>query len=376
MLVGEHGRVIPFRHFKTLTIAVGIVLLLSLGALALLGFLHVHLRQQIVELQKSLDDTRAQTAKIRDEKDLYLTQLTALQKQNGELSKNTSAIKKDAKQGIPSEKGVQEKQKVEVKEQEPEPKTKLEPAAKPEPEVHWSADIRNFHVTYDNRQRILKAVFRIYNTSRPKKMLIGRTVVVFKLLDDPPIHWATSPVVPLRDGKPIGKRGKSFRVNNYRTETFRTLRDKYSAEYNIASIYIFTEQGELIVNKEWPFNIDYSPPAPAKTSKPEKKAPTSEPEKRSTAPVTTPNNRASTAPPESTAPATVEPESPAGVQQDAKPAPAPPSMETNEAPQLENNTQESQVATEGDDSPATTKDGSNSQTPAADPQPAAVGGVN
>ena len=91
MLVGDHGRVIPFRHFKALTIGVSIVLLLSLGALILLGIMHVNLRQQIVILQKNLEETGAQTAKFRDEKDLYLTQLIALQKQTGELSQNSKA---------------------------------------------------------------------------------------------------------------------------------------------------------------------------------------------------------------------------------------------------------------------------------------------
>lgn len=373
MLVGDHGRVIPFRHFKALTVAVAIVLILSLGALTLLGFLHVQLRRQIADLQKSLEDTRAQTAKFRDEKDLYLTQLIALKKQNGELSQNPPEEEAGIKENGSPETAASEQKNAEEEKQEPEQVEKQAPVVKTKPEVQWSADIRNFKVSYDNRQQILEAAFRIYNMSKPKKTLSGRTVVVFKALDDPPIHWATVPVVPLRDGKPTGKNGKSFRINNYRTEHFKTLRGKYSAEYNTASIYIFTHQGELIANKEMAFNVDYSPPAPVKAAKPEQKASTPEESKKTAAPVTVPNEQTAPAEPEpvgSTAPGQANPDA---AQQAKPPAPADQSIKADPLPLPDNGAQEPKDTPESSNNPATIENGSSSQAPATNPQPAAVG---
>lgn len=367
--MGDHGRVIPFRHFKALTVGVGAVLILSISALILLGFLYTHQRQKIVALQTDLMQTRAQTSKFRDEKDLYLTQLIALQKQSGELPKNPRDEQESVKANAQSEAKVQVPEKpAEVKEK-PEEQKREEPAPKAAPKVQWSADIRDFSASYDNRQQILKARFRIYNTSSPKKTLIGRTVVVFKASDDPPIQWAVVPAVPLRDGKPVGNNGKSFRVNNYRTETFKAWRRNNSAEYEIASIYIFSEQGELIANQELPFNVDYSPPEPAE--------PPSAPvqEKTSTAPGTQQEDRMEPAKEktgDSTAPDGDAPQADTG---GTTPPPVTPSVSPGPTPPPESKSNESQSTQADKGKPQPVKTESTSQTPAAESKPALEGGT-
>jgi hypothetical protein len=266
MLVGEHGRVIPFRHFKALTVGVGIVLILSLCALILLGVLHTHQRGQIGALQENLEQMRAQSTKFRDEKDLYLTQLIALQKQIGALPQNQKPVDETQTmaESSPSPADVKDSPATEKATPEAEEVKKEVPVQEAESRVQWSADIRDFKVSYDNRQGVLNAQFRIYNTSRPKKRLSGRTVVAFKATGDPPSHWAVVPSVPLNNETPVGREGRSFKIRNYQTERFKTLRRKDSPKYDLAAVYIFTEQGELIANKEMPFNVDYHPPEPAK----------------------------------------------------------------------------------------------------------------
>jgi len=369
MLVGDHGRVIPFRHFKALTVGVGIALILCIGALILLGVMYAHQRQKIITLQENLMETRAQTAKFRDEKDLYLTQLIALQKQTGELAQNSPDEKESLKESAQLEVEAPDRQNPNKVEQEPDEQKNETPAPKEEPKVKWSADIRNFSVSFDNQQQILKAQFRIYNTSRPKKTLVGRTVVVFKASDDPPIQWAVVPEVPLRDGKPVGNKGKSFRVNNYRTETFKSWRRKNSAEYETASIYIFSEQGELIANQEMPFNVDYSPPEPV--------APPSAPkrEKASDAPEIQPNDRL-----EPAAEKPVGPTTPDGGDSHAEPggpipSPTAPSASPNPTPQPESNSNAPQDTLDDKGNPEPVNTESTSQTPAAEPKPALEGGT-
>lgn len=365
MLVGEHGRVIPFRHFKALISGVGVVLILSLAAVILLGFLYTRQGRQLSALQKDLEKTRTQTAKIRDEKDLYLTQLIALQKQTGELPKKQSADPEPEEKGGP--------RSPEIKKQQ-EPKKVEKPVAepKPEPKVKWSADIRNFKAAYDNRQQILKAQFRLYNISRPKKTLSGRSVVVFKATDDAPIHWVPVPAVPLRDGKPAGNIGKSFRIRNYRTETFKTLRNKNSAEYDTASVYIFTNQGELITQKDLPFNIDYSPPEPPKPAKPQvapaqEKPLASEPVSQQNQQAPSDERPAARTVPGKGAPGAV----PIGTVTSPT---APPEGPVPASPQ-EVREKEPQGAPEnqGDLEPAKTD--STTETPAAEPKPASEGGL-
>jgi hypothetical protein len=272
MLVGDHGRVIPFRHFKALIVGVGGVLILSLCALILLGVLYTRQHGRISKLQEDLEQMRAQSTKFRDEKDLYLTRLKALQMKTGVLPQKPvdappAVAEKSQSQTDTKEPPATEKVSDHVEKAEPETEEaqKEIPVQKAEPRVRWSAEIRNFKASYDNRQGVLTAEFRIYNTSQPKKRLSGRTVVIFKAIGDPPSRWEVVPKVPLQNETPAGKEGRVFQIRNYQTERFKTLRQKKSPEYEIASVYIFEEQGgKLIGNKELPFNVDYSPPTPPK----------------------------------------------------------------------------------------------------------------
>jgi hypothetical protein len=268
MLVGDHGRVIPFRHFKALAIGICLVLILSLAALAGLGFFYRHQHHQLIALQKSLHQTDVQISKLRDEKDLCLTEMMAMKKQTGELSPALSAdTTKAAPEKPQAAAKTEEKEKID--------KTKIStsaptptPAKVAKTEVKWAAEIRNFKVTYDNRQQILRAEFRLYNTSIPKHALAGRTVLVFKHQEDAPINWAVVPSVPIRDGKPLGDNGKTFRINNFRTEHFAAYRRNGASEYDTASIFVFSEHGELIAHSEMPFQVDYTAPKPATHTEP------------------------------------------------------------------------------------------------------------
>jgi len=260
MLVGDHGRVIPFRHFKALAIGVCGGLALALAAVVVLVFLYAHQGRKLEELSDQLKEAHLQSSKLRDEKDLYLTKLMLQQNQIGEgLSKpapsssdpKASDVKAQAKDGLSTNAAK--------KPQAPPPK-------KAPPQVNWNADIRKFSIDYDANRKVLKAQFRVYNTSKPKRALSGRCVIVFKVADDPPIKWFSVPHVQLNAGSPLGTRGQAFKINNYRTMQLRAYGQKAPIKYNTATIYVFTGEGKLLASKDFAFKIEYQPPV-------EKKAP-------------------------------------------------------------------------------------------------------
>jgi hypothetical protein len=127
--------------------------------------------------------------------------------------------------------------------------------------VQWKADIRRFAVTYDPDREVLKAQFRIYNTSKPKRPLAGRSVVAFKEMDTSPLKWFTVPRVPISEGKPDGAMGQAFKINNYRTMTFRAYQQKIPVTYDTASVFVFSADGKLITERDFAFHIDAKPPA-------------------------------------------------------------------------------------------------------------------
>ena len=196
-------------------------------------------------------------------------------------------------------------------------------------------------------------------------------MVVFKQQDDTPIHWTTVPAVSLRDGKPTGKNGKPFKISNYRTEHFSTVRKKDAAEFDMASIFIFTEQGELIGNQEIAFNVDYSEPKPPAAVEPKPEAIQRETsgagEVRG---VDAPNQPGE----KNIAPV---PQSQSGVSP-AQPSPttsAPPSPESRDKPAVsDDNAEDTLNPSDAGDKPAPGSIESTIPTPAAEPKPAPEGG--
>ena len=369
MLVGDHGRVIPFRHFKALAIGVCMVLILSLAALVGLGFLYRLQHHQLIALQKSLEQTDVQISKLRDEKDLCLAEMIAMKKQVGELPPVSSADATRAEQEKPLTAA-----KTEKKETIEEAKAPV-PAKPSKPKVKWAAEIRNFKVTYDNRQQILRAEFRLYNKSTPKQTLTGQTVLVLKQQEDPPIHWTAVPAVPLRDGKPVGDHGKSFRINNFRTEHFAVYRRSGASEYDTASIFVFSEHGELIANSEIPFHVDYTPPKPVPPVEPKSHVVPEKTAVPAAGGIEKPSDVHQA--PQTTGPAPAPVQEPQVMpQKNGTPASGPPAQSVPPNPELEPQTTDkpgqAQTAAEPEKSPAV--EAAPAAAPAAEPKPAPEGG--
>jgi uncharacterized coiled-coil protein SlyX len=274
MLVGDHGRIIPFRRFKG--IAIGVVASLILAVLVIVGLSVAYMWQaeKIDQLNAALKKTNQQMAKLRDEKDLLLAKMVVTNKQpirereNQPPSTDDSTAQKAEKAAVPPAPAADTPQTTasgKPAQQEQEKQEKKTPEKeKPVLPVQLNADVRRFSADYQITASLLKCAFRIYNTSKPKHTLAGRSVVVFKNIDEPPIKWLAVPRVQLIDGVPNGKLGKSFKINNYRTMTFKAYGLKPPLRYNTASVYVYSSDGKLLLNREIPINIDVPVPAPPK----------------------------------------------------------------------------------------------------------------
>lgn len=280
MLVGEHGRVIPFRRFKEVAIAIFAIALLSFAALVILGFFYLRQGRTIEALQSELADLRHYTSQLKDEKDVLNARLGIKKAQMTpqlETSGNTEKVKPSVE---PAAGPIKSEAKRATTGAMAAPKERREPEAeKPKPQiVKWRADIRQISVSYDRKRSILRARFRVYNTSAPKKKLAGRTVVVFKNKADPPIKWFAVPNVLLSDGQPNGKVGQAFNINNFITMRHHAYGMKAPEKYDAAAVFVFGVDGKLLASKESDFKIEPPPPPPPPKPEPvaipRKEAPT------------------------------------------------------------------------------------------------------
>jgi hypothetical protein len=270
MLVGEHGRVIPVRRFKEMAIAIFAIALLSIAALAILGFFYVQQGRTIEKLRTELSDLKAYTDRLKDEKDVLNARL-GIKKAQMEPKSETPVHNEEEKVAGPTaeESVASEEKELPAETMAAAKEVRTTEPAKPKPAVvRWDAEIREPSVDYDPRRSILKAKFRVYNRSVPKNKLAGRTVVVFKNKADPPIKWFAVPNVLLSNGQPDGKVGQAFNINNFITMRHHAYGIKNPERYDAAVVFVFTANGKLLASRETDFKIETPPPpkpAPVKT---------------------------------------------------------------------------------------------------------------
>ena len=272
MLVGDHGRIIPFKRFKGIAFGFVALLILALIALTALSLLFWRQAGTVSQLKDQLSRVQQQADRLRDEKDVLLARLVIEDKIPVDKETVASPKAQDSvaeKQTAPDEGRVPENEA--PKQASPEPHesvavTPPQPAKPPTPEVKLGASIREFNVSYDSSRSILEARFRIYNGNQPKVPLSGRVVVVFKQENDPPIKWITVPQAQIFNGTPDGSRGKIFKIRNYRTMTMKAYGLPPPIDYNVASVLVYSDEGQLILNQEFGFEIKVpARPAPKRS---------------------------------------------------------------------------------------------------------------
>ena len=274
MLVGDDGRIIPFRRFKGIAATVIGLTVLAMLAVLVLGIVYVRQGRQISRMREDLEKAQQQAARLRDEKDVLLAQLVV----SGKLQPKTESATEKKSEGDASDAAEPESPPTDRLESEAtppgEPDTPEKDTAPESQDVELAADIRQFEVTYAPERSLLQASFRIYNVSRPKVPLSGRIVVVFKKQSDSPIRWLAVPSVQLKNGKPGGSHGQAFSINNYRTMQFKAFGQKPPISFDTASVFVFSAKEDLLLNEDFGFKIDYRPPPePDVQAAPEEKTP-------------------------------------------------------------------------------------------------------
>ncbi len=276
MIVGEHGQVISMQRVKPLIWMVAVCLVVACLVAAVAVYFYLDQRQKVAGLEKRIKEMEYNLEAVKDEKDILMAKLVIAQQQNRKL------LEGSADSQVDEAKGSQTFRQGDSPDKALAAGARQKTAAgssgtvntgdKSAAQVAPAVDIQRFQVTYDPMDQVLKAVFRIINVSRPKVGVSGRVVVVFKTTGSPPIKWRATPRVKLVDGEPDGKRGKSFRINNFKTMTFRAYDVSLPVVYDTAAVYVFDRQGKLLLQREFEFTLAREPAVSESANPPRSKA--------------------------------------------------------------------------------------------------------
>ena len=266
LFIGDHGNVITLKHFKAIVTVMGSLFVLAVVFAIVLFFQNQGVLKQNKDLQKSFTDSRKQIEKLRHEKEILMARLVRAEAKTKENVAEERQIPQEKKVAQPTATPPQVASKpkpvktVEKKSAVPQAAPpKPAPAETDEAEPVISVAVENFKVSRESGNKNLNAQFKIKNTSTAPQRAAGRIVVVLKGDDLQVDQWLVMPAVALAGDKPSGKRGKSFSIQRFLTMNLTSKAPHYADQFQSAAVYVFTNTGELLLERDFSVNL---PPVP------------------------------------------------------------------------------------------------------------------
>lgn len=285
LFIDDHGKVVSFQYVRGLLISFGVVILILLGGLIYLYFLHTSGIKKNCELQNTLEVSLQESKALQQEVKALMIQLAEAQSKISKSSgqKKLKPIKKtsaDTKKGNtavihPVEAMADRRKKVALKPLRPVGDTALDqttasmpPEARPQlvqakkKETPAGTEkkeplIYDFSAFYDSQLSSLNVRFSIKNPDGNSSGISGYIFVLMKENDHDQKSWFPLPWVELVAGKPSRvEEGHFFRIRNFKTVEMQSVDVTGPRTFNKATLLVFSPPGELLLKKTFPVIIN------------------------------------------------------------------------------------------------------------------------
>jgi len=115
----------------------------------------------------------------------------------------------------------------------------------------------DFEIFYNKSRRVLEVKFALKNIDPKESRAAGQVFVVLKSDRLSPNRWLTIPETELVSGKPSGKEpGEVFSISRFKIVRIEAKGQPAPDRFNTATVFIFSETGELMLEKDFPVNTD------------------------------------------------------------------------------------------------------------------------
>ena len=266
LIISNRGKSITIKWFKTLVITTASVLVLALSASAWLGFLYKNSIESNKNLRVNLKNLQRKIVSFEHEKDILMARLILTESRVEESMAKTE-------DSNPSDKTAAKDSNIDIK------------PAPPEMPVSVSAD--DLIVFHQPDLNTLRVQYMLRNKGSKAHAITGRTVVILKNKENnDQKKWLILPYVPLVSGKPSGKKGRNFSIFNLKTMKFRANDQTGPGQFNIATVYVYSSTGTLLLEKDFPIGVKFQTLAI-----PKKKKSTFSPAKKKIKPVSPPQKK-------------------------------------------------------------------------------------
>jgi hypothetical protein len=262
LFIGDHGRVLTLKRFKGYMFLAVFIFLMAAAAIVLLYRHNENIILDNDKLHSSLEILQKRIKALRHEKEILMARLVLAESRVKEsLGAGSKTANRDQKplKAVDLKKfsGDIEPVEAEVTEKKPAVKAPAKAMVASQPsEPNLSVDVENFNINSMADPTQLKIQFKVKNTSPNSQRVTGHAIVVLNADYRKPPKWLSIPQMRLVDGKPTGqRRGHGFAINYFRTMRFTTNFPSSPDQYKSATVYVFSGNGELLLEKNFPCEI-------------------------------------------------------------------------------------------------------------------------
>lgn len=247
LVVADNGRVVPIRHAKGL-LTLLIVLLAGTALVAAGAVWCYRLKEERgVRLRAALGELRSQIDNLQQERDLLMARLAMAQTRLREAA---------ADQAPPAETEAGPAPESPAAEAPAAPEGAAAAGVETPAAGQRAVTVEDFRLSREADSDKLRVQFKLINVAEGEEPVSGHTFVVLKNPDLPESRWLSLPRAPLTDGRPADPgRGRYFAIARFNTVRFPAGGERQLGRLNRATVFVFDEDGALLLEKEFPVEL-------------------------------------------------------------------------------------------------------------------------
>jgi len=257
-LVDGQGRIRRIPHFRQKLWAIIGLSVAALAIAAVMGLLYGKTLHKQVALAETVGTLEKTIAALQQENELLKARAVRMEAQAATSEKTTvpearlASVSPKAEAALPPAAPKTE----ETASSAVPPSVAKPAAAEAEQKIEPKVDVEGLKLAYRADTETIEAEFVIKNTGQGSAG--GRAVVVLNADDgSSPLRFAL-PSVPLRDGQPLGNRGRRFSISRFMTLSLQRKFAEPGTQFLRAVVYAYTLDGKQLLEK--PFNVTLAIP--------------------------------------------------------------------------------------------------------------------
>ncbi len=266
LFVENHGKTISIRRFKGIAITSIFFLIILITATVCLYFLFNIEREQNKILMNTLAQFQQQVVSLKNDREVLMARLVVAESKiessqvkteetlPEKMLDNNDLISSSKK----SESDATDLEKIDLfnKTQTEEKFTTLEPNTSVQPAKPLRVMVDKFNIYHKPDINTLIMEFTLRNIGLKTELVSGDVIVVLKDDEVKMDNWITVPSgAVVSEQLSRKKKGHAFSIYRFVTLKFKVKGETSPDRFKIATVFVFSQKGDLLLKKDFPIEI-------------------------------------------------------------------------------------------------------------------------